>query len=69
MHAYVLLYCFYIRLKYLFAIIRLSIFAISIPVHVSCRYSGKVISLKQSSGAVRIKVKFDLRKQDKFDKW
>lgn len=33
------------------------------------RYSGKVILLKQSSGVVRVKVKFDLHKQDKFDKW
>ena len=33
------------------------------------RYSGKVISLKQAAGVIKVKVKFDLHSQDKFDKW
>jgi len=32
-------------------------------------YSGKVTSLKSSTDTTRVKVKFDLHKQDKFDKW
>ena len=33
------------------------------------RYAGKVISLKHGAGLNKIKVKFDLHSQDKFDKW
>eukprot|EP00795_Rhopilema_esculentum_P007744 gene7744-13577_t len=32
-------------------------------------YAGKVISLKHGAGLNKIKVKFDLHSQDKFDKW